>query len=503
LQGKSEAFISATLPCGAQHRKAIDRREKSYGQSVAATVSAAASADIAARLDRLPASRTVWTIVLLISLGCVFEFYDLFFTAYVAPGMVDSGLFTAESLGIFASLKLIRVAGFGTFVFCTFAGLWLGVVLLGQAADRFGRKAVFTWSLVWYCSCTAIMAFQRSGQWLNIWRLVAGVGFGVQLVTVDTYIAELVPRTLRGRAFCLNQFISFCIVPVVALLAWLIVPHRPWGIDGWRWIVLFGSVGALLVWGLRSGIPESPRWLAGQNRGAEADAIVSAIEARVAAELEGALPPVQPTATERGGRAALGDIFTAKYRGRTVMLSVFNAAQVIGFYGFNSWIPTLLIARGINVTHGLQYAFLIAVAQPVGPLLGSFFADAIERKLQIIGGLAVMAILMAAFAFAASPAALILIGIGFTLAANIMSYAYHGYQAELYPTRIRSRAVGFVYSWSRLAAAFSGLIIGSLLVTGGVPAVAAFIGGAMLVGIGVIGLFGPSTNGLGLEQLND
>ena len=100
--------------------------------------------NIGARLDRLPASRALWRIVLLISCGSVFEFYDLFFTAYVAPGMVDSGLFTADSLGIFASLKSIRVAGFGTFVFCTFAGLWVGVVLLGQLADRLGRKTAFT-----------------------------------------------------------------------------------------------------------------------------------------------------------------------------------------------------------------------------------------------------------------------------------------------------------------------------------------------------------------------
>jgi len=471
--------------------------------AIAVAPAAFTSADIAARLDRLPSSRTVWAIVLLISLGCVFEFYDLFFTAYVAPGMVDSGLFTPDSLGIFAGLKFIRVAGFGTFVFSTFAGLWFGVVALGQAADRFGRKAVFTWSLIWYCTCTAIMAFQRSGLWLNIWRLIAGVGFGVQLVTVDTYIAELVPRALRGRAFAVNQFISFCVVPVVALLAWLLVPHKPFGFEGWRWVVLLGSVGALAVWGLRSGIPESPRWLAGMNRGSEADAIVSAIEIKVAAEQGGTLPPLRPSAPELGGAATLADIFSARYRGRTLMLSIFNAAQVIGFYGFNSWIPTLLIARGINVTHGLEYAFIIAISQPVGPLLGSFFADKIERKNQIIGGLSGMALMMAAFAFATSAAALILIGIAFTLCANVMSYAYHGYQAELFPTRIRSRAVGFVYSWSRMAAAFSGLIIGSLLVTGGVPAVAAFIGGAMIVGIAVILIFGPSTNGLALEQLND
>ena len=152
------------------------------------------------------------------------------------------------------------------------------------------------------------------------------------------------------------------------------------------------------------------------------------------------------------------------------MLCVLNAAQVIGFYGFNSWVPTLLIARGINLTHGLQYAFIIAISQPFGPLLGSLFADKIERKTQIVAGLACMAALMTAFACTTFAPLLILIGIGFTLAANVMSYAYHGYQAELYPTRIRSRAVGFVYSWSRLAAAFAGLIIGALLAGGGVPA---------------------------------
>jgi putative MFS transporter len=74
---------------------------------------------------------------------------------------------------------------------------------------------------------------------------------------------------------------------------------------------------------------------------------------------------------------------------------------------------------------------------------------------------------------------------------------------KLFPTRIRSRAVRFVYSWSRLAAAFAGLVIGALLATGGVPAVAVFIGGAMAVGIVVIGLFGPSTNGRALELLNN
>jgi putative MFS transporter len=471
-------------------------------------VKPSAAAQIAARLDRLPSSRTIWTIIVLISLGGVFEFYDLFLTAYVAPGMLRSDLFTPVSLGFFSSLQMVRVSGFGTFVFCTFAGLWVGVAAFGHAADRFGRKAVFTWSLMWYVAATAIMAFQRTGQWINVWRFIAGVGFGVQLVTVDTYIVELTPLALRGRAFCVNQCICFSIVPVVALLSWLLLKKTPLGLDGWRWVVLIGTVGAVAVWALRVGIPESPRWLAEQGRLEEAERIVESIERRVAAELGGAAPAALPDAalpvrTDPERQARLAEIFAPRYRSRTLMLSIFNAAQVIGFYGFNSWLPTLLTARGINVTHGLEYAFIIAIEQPAGPLLGTAIADRIERKTQIVAGLACMGAAMAAFAVATSPAALISLGIAFTLAANVMSYAYHGYQAELFPTRIRSRAVGFVYSWSRLAAAFAGLMVGFLLADGGVPAVAVFIGTAMIVGIAAIGAFGPSTRGVALEQLND
>ena len=192
------------------------------------------AAEIAARLDRLPPSRTVWTMVILISLGGVFEFYDLFFTGYVAPGMVQSGLFKPESLGFFAALQPLAVAGFGTFVFATFAGLWVGTLVLGYVADRFGRRLIFTWSLVWYMVCTVIMAFQTSGFALDIWRFIAGIGIGVELVTIDTYISELIPSQERGRAYAMNQFITFAVVPVVAFLAYALNGTRPFGLDYWR-----------------------------------------------------------------------------------------------------------------------------------------------------------------------------------------------------------------------------------------------------------------------------
>jgi MFS transporter, putative metabolite:H+ symporter len=460
------------------------------------------SAKIAARLDRLPTSRTLWKIIVLISLGGVFEYYDLFFTGYVAPGMVKSGLFTPESLGFFASLAGIKAAGFGSFVFCTFAGLWTGVVFFSQLADRYGRRPVFTWSLVWYVCCTIAMAFQHTGEMLNLWRFVAGVGFGVQLVTIDTYISELTPQADRGRAFSLNQFVSFCTVPVVALFAWLLVPASPLGLEGWRWVVLVGSAGAIVAWFLIRRVPESPRWLALRGRMEEAEAITAELERRVEAETGTSLPAPHAEPVQEDGDGRFTEIFSSRYWRRTLMLSVFNMAQVIGFYGFAAWVPTLLIARGITVTHSLEYSFIIAIANPFGPLVGTFFADHLERKTQIIAGLIVMGLSMLAFAEVTAPGVLIALGVLFTLAANIMSYAYHNYQAELYPTRIRARAVGFVYSWSRIAAAFAGLAIGYFLHLGGALAVATFIAIAMVVGIAVIGIFGPSTKGVALEHIS-
>ena len=62
---------------------------------------------------------------------------------------------------------------------------------------------------------------------------------------------------------------------------------------------------------------------------------------------------------------------------------------------------------------------------------------------------------------------ILLMGICLTLAGNIMSYSYHNYQAELFPTGIRARAVGFVYSWSRLSAVFTAFIIAFVLQNSG------------------------------------
>ena len=92
----------------------------------------------------------------------------------------------------------------------------------------------------------------------------------------------------------MNQTVQFSAVPVVAFLAWRLVPAEPFGVAGWRWVVLIGAASALAVWWIRLRVPESPRWLAAHGREADAEAIVAAMEKRAAVESRGILAAPKP-----------------------------------------------------------------------------------------------------------------------------------------------------------------------------------------------------------------
>jgi putative MFS transporter len=458
------------------------------------------------RLERLPATRYIWSLVLLLSLGGWFEYYDLFFTAYVGPGLVRSGLFTSTAAAFFG------FNGLASFVAATFAGLLVGTLLFGFAADRFGRRLIFTSSLLWYTAATVVMAFQHTAQGIVLWRMIAGVGIGVELVTIDTYVTELMPRALRGRAIALSQIVGFTALPAVALLSWWLVPQKPFGLDGWRWVVLAGSVGAIFVWFIRRGLPESPRWLMARGKFNEAERVAAAMEAHVREDIEReeadesrkprATPAALFASRPAETRGSLLELARPPYRKRTLMLMVFNFFQTIGYYGFASWVPTLLIATGITTTSSLQYSFLIALSAPLGPLLAYRVADRIERKWQIVSTATCIAIFGVCFARQRDPIWLITCGVLLTCANNCMSIAFHAYQAELFPTRIRAQAVGFVYSWSRLSAIFTSFLIAFFLRHYGTRGVFAFIAAAMAVVVLAIGIFGPRTRGLALEDIS-
>ncbi len=476
---------AAQLPGGAEGR-------------IAAADDSRRALQIATRLDRLPSSPYLWRLVVFLSLGAFFEVYDLLMTGYVSPGLILAGVFSEEHG------SLLGLSDQATFASVTFAGLLLGTLMFGSVADRFGRRKIFTFALLWYAGATAVMAAQSSASGIFLFRFIAGLGVGIEMVTIDTFIAELVPRKFRGRAFAVNQGLMFLSVPTVAFLSWTLMGSAPLGIAGWRWVVGFPVLAAVFVWWIQRQLPESPRWLAQHGRIAEADRIVTAMEDRIAREVGRPLEPPPSAAPEASLQRQDGtwaELFRPPYRKRTIVLAVFNFFQTIGFYGFGNWVPKLVSGQGVNIADSLLYSALIAIAFPVGPFIFTLFADRLERKWQIVIAALGTAVFGVLFTLQSAAWAIIVLGILITMSNNMMSYSFHTYQAEVLPTRFRARGIGFVYAFSRLSTIFSSFLIAFFSRRFGNPGAFAFISASMLIAAFAVGRFGPPTRGRTLEEI--
>ena len=451
--------------------------------------------DLAARIDALPASAGLWKFIILLSLGGFFELYDLFQTGYISGGLVADGIFHLGARGVFG------VADQAAFASATFLGLFIGASLLSPWADRIGRRATFMTALLWYGLFSLLMAFQHQAEWVIFLRFMVGIGLGVELVTIDTYLTEWVPAHLRTRAFAFAFFIQFLSVPAVALMSWWLVPQTIFGLSGWRYVVIIGALASLIIWVVRKGLPESPRWLLQQRRFQETRQVMVEMEQRCGLSQHPDFPARSGAETLPPVRGRFKDIWSARYRGRTMMLVVMNFFQAIGFFGFGNWLPALLSGKGASVTHSLLYAFFITLAYPLGALICSRYADRMENKWQIVLSCLTTVVFGTLFAVQTNPVWLVLCGFFITWSNAWLTYSYHSYQSEVFPTHIRARAVGFCYSFSRLSTVFSSIIIGLILQYSGASSAIAFIVVSMLIVMLTIGIFGPKTRGVDLEDI--
>jgi len=441
---------------------------------------------IAARVERLPLCSFHHRFIGLISLGGWFDFYDIFMMAYIGAALQHSHFLTLQE--------------FSHMIAAGFCGMFVGTIIFGMGSDYFGRRTSFVLMLLIYSAFTLLGAFAPNAWTLILFRALAGIGIGAELVVIDTYVSEMVPSRARGRYVAITQLVGFTAIPVVALLAKFLVPTH-WLLEGWRWVMVICAVGAIFVWYIRQRLPESPRWCESVGRREQAEFIMQAIERQVEMETQKALPAPEPLSVRPVLRMPLRELWQPGYRKRTVMLMIFHMLQTIGLYGFANWAPTYLLKQGKSLGQSLEYGFLIALVSPIGPLLGVITAERLERKRALVALSLLMATTGLGFPYASGAVAIVGIGACLTVFSYWFSAVLHAYQAELFPTRARATGVGFTYSWSRLSAVFSTLIIGYLL-TKGVLAVFILMAAAMIGVALVIGLFGPKTNAVALEEIS-
>jgi putative MFS transporter len=440
-------------------------------------------------LERLPVTGWHRRLVILVGLGTFFDLYEVFLGGVLAPVL-------AKEFGLGASGKALVIAA-------GFAGMFVGANVLSIAADRLGRRRVFILNLLVYSLFSLAAAFSPNIETFLILRFVAGMGLGAELVLVDAYLAEFAPSRVRGRMTAWAYTIGFLGVPLAALLGGRLVARQElFGIDGWRWLLVFGGLGAVLVLALRTQLPESPRWLESRGRHAEAREVVASIVRKVAPETP--LPPATADGPGDDDARSVGEVLRIAfrdYRSRTVMLVIFQILQTVAYYGFATLAPLVLVSKGFTVTESLGYAALSFAGYPLGSLLSVPLVERFERKYLIIAsalGIAVFGIV-----FAAADDVVVIVAAGFLLTAvsNVFSNAFHIYQAEIFPTPIRTTAGGVAYSLSRATSAVLPFVAVPALAALG--PVAVFSGSAVLIVLLCldVALLGPRSTGLELEHV--
>ncbi|GAB2897272.1 MFS transporter [Paraburkholderia jirisanensis] len=452
---------------------------------------------IMARIDRLPSSRHLLKVVARIAAGGWFEFFELFMPGFISLGLVRSGIYTIENKG------LLDTHSFASFLAAFFVGMFLSTAVFGFVSDRFGRRSVFIYSMLIYSAAQLLVAILSDPLLIDIARFVAGFAVGMQLINNDCYVTELTPRDRRGHYMTTSYIFVLSAIPVSAFLAALLVPLDPFGIAGWRFVVALGSASGLIVFLLQRGLPESPRWLEVHGRVAEADRVVKDIETAIEAEKGIALPPPDLTVPDpviETGR--WHEMFSRFYLPRTLLISLFQFSQTIAVFGFTAFVPVLLMHHGFSIVHSLNYSLAIVLMAPVGAAIGAWLSERIERKWQLVLCACLIGLAGTAFATGRNVPLIVCTGGLIALGNNWMIAIFHPYAAELFPTRIRARAIGFTFCWSRVSSVFVGYWVGDLMARYGQTGVFAMIGVAMLTIIVGIGAFGPRTNGRSLETLS-
>jgi MFS transporter, putative metabolite:H+ symporter len=444
---------------------------------------------VAARLDRLPITRLHLLAILVVGLGIFFDLYEVFLA-----GTVSAALTEDFHVGKDALKPLLASA---------FVGAFVGAVVMSRVADRLGRRRAFYLTLAAYSVFSVLGAFSPNVGWLIACRFLAGLGIGGELPLCDAYLSDLLPARVRGKLIGWAYSVGFCGVPLAGFLALNIVPHSYAGVSGWRWMFLIGGTGAAICWALRRMLPESPRWLEAVGRHDEADAVVRRFEDAAHAGGRTLPAPAPRPRASRPEPAPVRMLVAAPWRRRTTMLVIFQVLQVFGYYGFGTLAPLVLASKGYDIVHSLTFSSFSFIGYPVGSLLSVPILERIERKTLIMLAALGMVGFGLGFGYSHGAVAIVAFGFCYTVASNLFSNAYHVYQGELYPTRLRATGAGSAYSLSRLASAAMPYVLLPLLEDHGANAVFLFIACAMTAVVLDIGLLGPRTTGRALEDLTE
>ena len=406
------------------------------------------------QLDVQPLGPGHRRITILSGLGWMFDAMDIGLLSFVLVAIAREWDLSQAQVGTAISVGLF--------------GMFVGALVAGTLADRFGRKPIMLVTLVLYSAATGLTALAWGYGALLVLRFITGLGLGGELPVASTLVAEIAPARHRGRlVVLLESFWAYGWI-LAAIVGYLVVPQY-----GWRIAFLLGALPALYVFVLRRGLPESPRFLLRKGR---------YDEARLAAARVGVdaneLMADNPIPAEKQG--TIRHLWTAAYGRRTLMLWLLWFGMVFSYYGIFTWLPQILTSeQGYGLQTSFGFVLIITLAQVPGYFSAAALVERWGRKPTLVSYLlgcaaATMLFGLRGLGADASREELLLWGSlvsFFNLGAWGVVYAY---TPELYPTAIRGSGTGWAAGIGRVGGIVGPYLVGVMLGTWNLGAFAVF-----------------------------
>jgi inositol transporter-like SP family MFS transporter len=355
----------------------------------------------------------------------------------------------------------------------------IGALVGGRLCDRFGRKRIYQYDMLFYAFGMAWLVFAAQPWMIVVGFVLTGLAVGADIPASWSLIAELAPTGARGKHSGVAQ-VLWCLGPVAVLVLSLVL--TPLGMLGPRIVFAHLAVLALALTLLRSRMKESKRW-------------------------EDAKKGQALTRTSRSGA-----ISGSRWRDLLRPKHLKALAFLIGMYGL--WNLTAgtsgFYFPYILRTVGHQSQAMSVGLQAVGFVLGIFsiififmrLADRVNQRLLFGISAAVQVFAMALFGMfpLTLPVAMLNIVLG-ALASGFGAQSFFQlWSAELFPTLIRGTAQGVAFATVRIALGFWSFFVPILTATG--FHTLAWILTGFLAASGLIGvIWAPCNEGKSLEEL--
>lgn len=325
-------------------------------------------------------------------------------------------------------------------------GCILGAATAGPLSDRYGRKRALLLSAVLFTLSGIGSAIPRTLMEFNLARIVGGVGIGMASMLSPLYIAEIAPPEIRGRLVSYNQFAIVSGILAVYFVNYFIagLGDDLWNVSmGWRWMFGSETFPAILFFLSLLAIPESPRWLVKRGDDERALGILSRLTSPEDARSE--LTAIRATLAEK--TESLAGLFSPGMRVALIIgIALAILQQITGINVFMYYAPEIFKQVGAGTDSALLQTVIVGAFNVTFTVVAIWTVDRIGRKpLLIIGasgmGLSLTGLGLAAF-YNSTQAWVLIFILGYIACfALSMGPVVWVVLSEIYPTRLRGRAM--------------------------------------------------------------